>query len=59
MSAVRAPFWSAVSTALSTARAASASPKLRSSIMAALSTVAHGFTTPRPAMSGAEPWMGS
>ena len=34
-------------------------PKLRSSIMAAERMVAQGLTTPRPAMSGAEPWIGS
>src|SRR5665647_1566246 len=59
MSAVRAPCSRAVSTALSTARAASRSPKLRSSIMAALRMVAHGLASPLPAISGAEPWIGS
>src|SRR5665647_2870846 len=59
MSAVRAPCSRAISTALSTARAASRSPKLRSSIMAALRMVAHGLASPLPAISGAEPWIGS
>ena len=46
-------------TAASTALASAARPKERLSIMAADRMVAMGFAMPCPAMSGAEPWMGS
>ena len=52
------PDASAVSTASSTVRAASASPRW-SSIIAPARTIASGLAMPRPAMSGAEPCTGS
>ena len=39
--------------------AAASAPQLWRSSIAALRIVPHGFATPWPAMSGAEPWIGS
>ena len=52
------PSASTASTAPVTARAASFSPS-QSSIICTARIVAIGLAIPRPAMSGAEPWMGS
>ena len=46
-------------TARSSASAAAACPNDQRSIIAALRIVAAGFASPLPAMSGAEPWIGS
>eukprot|EP00755_Sulcionema_specki_P013122 Sspe_Gene.53155::Locus_29407_Transcript_1_1_Confidence_1.000_Length_1348::g.53155::m.53155 len=59
MSAVRRPFASVAWTAFSIARALSGNPSECSIIMAALRMAAMGLAFPCPAMSGAEPWMGS
>ena len=59
MSAVRSPESSTASTAASTASASRAIPKEYRSIIAAERMVPIGLARSRPAMSGAEPWIGS
>src|SRR5262249_27059774 len=59
MSAVRWPWAKVFSTAASIAQAASSLPNEYRSIMAAERMVARGFAMFLPAISGAEPWMGS
>src|SRR5204862_521054 len=58
-SAVRAPAASAAAMAASTFCAASSLPSEWRSSIAAERIAAHGFALPVPAMSGAEPWIGS
>ena len=58
-SRVRQPSVMARSTASSMTFASAARPREWRSIIAAESTVPTGFAIPFPAMSGAEPWMGS
>ena len=58
-SAVRAPPRIAAATAASIRSAGPACPSEWRSIIAADRIAAHGFALPCPAMSGAEPWIGS
>ncbi len=58
-SAVRSPPASASATAASTALAAASWPSDQRSIIAEDRIVPSGLATSRPAMSGADPWMGS
>ena len=59
MSAVKTPSSSAACTAASTAAASASNPSEWRSSIAALKIVAYGLAMPLPAMSGAEPWIGS
>ena len=59
MSAVRTPSSKVLSTAFSITSASSESPKEKRSIIAAERIVAIGFARPFPAISGADPWIGS
>ena len=59
MSGVRSPSASARRTADSMAAASASSLNDRRSIIATLRIIAIGFAFPWPAMSGAEPWIGS
>ena len=56
---MRVPPRIAVATAASIRSAAAASPSEWRSIIAAERIAAHGFAFPCPAISGAEPWIGS
>src|SRR5205823_987242 len=58
-SAVSTPRSTAAETAPSTASASSCRPSERRNSIAAARIVPNGFATPFPAMSGAEPWIGS
>ena len=58
-SAVRAPSAIAASVARSIRAASASSPSEWRSIIAAERMVPSGFAIPFPAMSGADPWMGS
>jgi hypothetical protein len=59
ISAVRRPPASTFSIAVSSSFASYSSPKDQRSSMAKDSIWAQGLAMPRPAMSGAEPWIGS
>src|SRR5690606_16551968 len=59
MSRVRAPLRNAATTAFSTVAAAASAPRLCRSSIAALKIVPQGFARPWPAISGAQPGIGS